>query len=96
MTTFDPVTYKETTERQWQEAAERGTAGGRRLANGWVRRPRRCSAWLTDISSNILQFAAAEARRHGLANVECLRMDGEHLDVPAASFDAVICRVGLI
>ena len=50
----------------------------------------------TDISSNILQFAAGEAKKHGLTNVECRRMDGEQLDVPAASFDAVISRVGLI
>lgn len=50
----------------------------------------------TDISSNILAFAAAEAKRQGLDNVECRRMDGENLDVPEASFDAVISRVGLI
>jgi SAM-dependent methyltransferase len=50
----------------------------------------------TDISSNILQFAAAEAKTHGLTNIECRRMDGEHIAVPASSFDAVICRVGLI
>ena len=50
----------------------------------------------TDISSNILQFAAAEAKRHELTNIECKRMDGEQLDVPASSFDAIISRVGLI
>ena len=50
----------------------------------------------TDILSNLLELAAAEARKLGLANVECRRMDGEALDVPAASFDAVISRVGLI
>ena len=48
----------------------------------------------TDISSNILRLAEGEAQRQGLGNVECLRMDGEHLDVPEASFDAVISRVG--
>ena len=50
----------------------------------------------TDISSNILQYAAGEAKKYGLTNVECRRMDGEQLDVPASSFDAVISRVGLI
>jgi SAM-dependent methyltransferase len=50
----------------------------------------------TDIASNLLALAAADAKRYGLANIECRRMDGEALDVPAASFDAVISRVGLI
>ena len=51
----------------------------------------------TDISSNILEFAAAEARAAGLANVETRVMDGENLEeLDADSFDAVISRVGLI
>lgn len=51
----------------------------------------------TDISSNILAFAAAEARTAGLTHVETRVLDGEHLDaLPAESFDAVISRVGLI
>jgi SAM-dependent methyltransferase len=50
----------------------------------------------TDISSRILEYAAAEARRHGLDNVECRVLDGEDLDVPPESFDAVVSRVGLI
>ncbi len=51
----------------------------------------------TDISSNILEFAAAEARTAGLSNVETRVMDGENLDeLDADSFDAVISRVGLI
>jgi SAM-dependent methyltransferase len=50
----------------------------------------------TDISSNILKYAANEAKQQGLANVETKRMDGENLDVPEGSFDAVISRVGLI
>lgn len=50
----------------------------------------------TDISSNILAYAADEAARQGLTNVECRRMDGEALDVPPSSVDAVISRVGLI
>lgn len=51
----------------------------------------------TDISSNILKFAAAEARAAGLTNVETREIDGENLDeLEADSFDAVISRVGLI
>jgi ubiquinone/menaquinone biosynthesis C-methylase UbiE len=51
----------------------------------------------TDISANILEFAAAEAKASGLTNVETRVMDGENLDeLDADSFDAVISRVGLI
>jgi len=50
----------------------------------------------TDISPAILAFAAAEAKRGGHANVATRAMDGEHLELPDASFDAVISRVGLI
>src|SRR5688572_10537452 len=51
----------------------------------------------TDISENILEFAASEARAAGLTNVETRVMDGENLDgLDEASFDAVISRVGLI
>lgn len=50
----------------------------------------------TDISSNLLAFAAEEARKACLANVETRVMDGEKLDLPENSFDAVISRVGLI
>jgi SAM-dependent methyltransferase len=50
----------------------------------------------TDIASSLLELASADAKKDGLANIECRRMDGEQLDVPASSFDAVISRVGLI
>ncbi len=50
----------------------------------------------TDISVNILAFAAENARRAGYRNVETKVLDGENLDVPAGTFDAVISRVGLI
>lgn len=51
----------------------------------------------TDISANILEFAAAEARAADLTNVETRVMDGENLDeLEADSFDAAISRVGLI
>jgi len=50
----------------------------------------------TDISSNIIDLAARDARAAGLSNVAARVMDGENLDVADASFDAVISRVGLI
>lgn len=50
----------------------------------------------TDISPAILEFAGENARHAGYANVETKTLDGENLDVPPASFDAVISRVGLI
>ncbi|HSK95256.1 MAG TPA: class I SAM-dependent methyltransferase, partial [Euzebyales bacterium] len=51
----------------------------------------------TDISPTILTYAAKAAAESGLTNVETREADGEALDaLPAASFDAVISRVGLI
>ena len=50
----------------------------------------------TDISPNILAYAAETAQAEGLGNVATRVLDGENLDVPPASFDAVISRVGLI
>jgi ubiquinone/menaquinone biosynthesis C-methylase UbiE len=50
----------------------------------------------TDISANLLAFAARDAEQRGLTNFETRVMDGENLDVPAESFDAVISRVALI
>lgn len=67
---------------QTLQAAERVGSGGYVLA--------------TDISPNILAFAAENARRAGHRNVETRTMDGEYLDVPEGAFDAVISRVGLI
>jgi SAM-dependent methyltransferase len=51
----------------------------------------------TDISSNILEFASAAAQEEGLTNVDTRVIDGEELEeLEEESFDAVICRVGLI
>jgi SAM-dependent methyltransferase len=50
----------------------------------------------TDISPAILAFAEDAARAAGLGNVEVREMDGEALDLPDESVDAVISRVGLI
>ena len=70
-------------------------AGGQTLAAA-----RRCGpegrVLATDISSNILAFAAQSARDAGLHNVETRVVDGEQLDVEPGAFDAVISRVGFI
>ena len=50
----------------------------------------------TDISANILEFAERSAREAGLDNVETRVVDGEQLDVPPGTFDAIISRVGFI
>jgi len=50
----------------------------------------------TDISENIVAFAAENARKAGYRNIETRVLDGEDLDVPEGTFDAVISRVGLI
>jgi ubiquinone/menaquinone biosynthesis C-methylase UbiE len=54
------------------------------------------SVLATDVAPRILEYAAASARAAGLANVATREMDGEHLELDDASFDAVISRVGLI
>lgn len=64
-------------------AAQRAGAGGRVVA--------------TDISATILTYAAKSAAEAGLTNIETLEADGESLEsIPAGTFDAVICRLGLI
>jgi SAM-dependent methyltransferase len=128
---FDPVQYKTTTRRQWEDAAEAwhrwgpkleewlGEATGRMLdAAGVVAGARVLdvaagaggqtlaaarrvgptgSVVATDISPTILTYAAKAAAEAGLTNIETIEADGEALDsLPAGSFDAVICRVGLI
>lgn len=50
----------------------------------------------TDFSPAILAFAKDNARQAGYANVETHVEDGEALEVAEASFDAVICRLGLM
>jgi SAM-dependent methyltransferase len=54
------------------------------------------SVLATDISPEILAFAAREAKRAGHANVATRAMDGERLELEDATFDAVLSRVGLI
>ncbi len=51
----------------------------------------------TDISPSILEFAAMRARQAGFDHVDTRELDGENLTkLEAASFDAVISRIGLI
>lgn len=50
----------------------------------------------TDISPNLLAFAQKLIHAEGLTHIETKVMDGENLTEADASFDAVICRVGLI
>lgn len=50
----------------------------------------------TDISEGILEIAAQVAREQEFSQVETRAMDGEHLDLPDTSFDAVVCRLGLM
>jgi SAM-dependent methyltransferase len=54
------------------------------------------SVLATDLSPAILDYAAKEASRAGLKNVETQVMDGENLTLEDASFDVVLSRVGLI
>ena len=50
----------------------------------------------TDNSTSMLNVAAEAARNAGLTNVDTRVMDAENIDLDADSFDAVICRMGLM
>jgi SAM-dependent methyltransferase len=50
----------------------------------------------TDLSEKMVAFTAAEAARRGLPQVRCQRMGAESLDFPDASFDVVLCALGLM
>jgi SAM-dependent methyltransferase len=50
----------------------------------------------TDLSPAILQFAEDNALRAGYRNVQTRAADGERLPVDDASFDAAVCRLGLM
>jgi ubiquinone/menaquinone biosynthesis C-methylase UbiE len=52
----------------------------------------------TDIATNLVRLAAENARARALNTdqFEARVMDGEHLELPDASFDAVLSRLGLI
>jgi ubiquinone/menaquinone biosynthesis C-methylase UbiE len=50
----------------------------------------------TDLSSSMLKVCAENVQKAGLANVEARVMDAQDLDLEEDSFDAVICRTGLM
>jgi ubiquinone/menaquinone biosynthesis C-methylase UbiE len=51
---------------------------------------------LSDVAPEMVEIAARRARERGLANVSTAVIDLEAIDAPDASFDAVICREGLM
>jgi ubiquinone/menaquinone biosynthesis C-methylase UbiE len=50
----------------------------------------------TDIAPEMLDFGKSRAADMGLGNLEFRQMDAEAMDLPDASFDAVLCRFGLM
>ena len=50
----------------------------------------------TDLSASILEFTKGNAQRAGYANVGTLVADGESLQIDPGSFDAAVCRLGLM
>ena len=71
-------------------AGEQSIAAARRVGPGG-------HVLATDIAPALLDHARADARAAGLSNVETRELDGKALsELPAASFDAAISRVGLI
>lgn len=50
----------------------------------------------TDISTSMLNVATEAVRNVGLTNVDTRVMDAENIDLDTDSFDAVICRMGLM
>ena len=50
----------------------------------------------TDMAPEMLAVAREKAEARGLKNMEFRFVDGEEIDVPPASFDAVTCRWGLM
>lgn len=128
-TTFDPVTYKETTKNQWDLAARAWNdygiflrqwlgpatermidmagiipgnhvldvaagAGDQTLMIAEAVGPKG-HVLATDLSTKILEFVKTNSHQAGHDNVETRVMDGENLDLPDDSYDAVVCRLGL-
>jgi SAM-dependent methyltransferase len=50
----------------------------------------------TDIAESIIRLAQQAAHERGFKQIETRVMDGENLDLPDASFDVVLCRLGLM
>ncbi len=51
---------------------------------------------LSDVSPEMTAIAAARAAARGVANVSTCELDIEQIEQPAASFDVVLCREGLM
>ena len=51
---------------------------------------------LSDVAPEMTTIAAARAKAAGLTNVTTREVDLERIDYPEASFDAVLCREGLM
>jgi SAM-dependent methyltransferase len=69
-------------------------SGGQTIAA--ARRAEGGTVLATDISSRILEEATSAARAAGVSNIATRVLDGETLDVDPGSFDAAICRLGLM
>jgi SAM-dependent methyltransferase len=54
------------------------------------------SVLATDLVAEMLAFAREKAAARGVQNIEFRHVDGEELDTPAGSFDAVTMRFGLM
>ncbi|BBX68126.1 class I SAM-dependent methyltransferase [Mycolicibacterium psychrotolerans] len=54
------------------------------------------SVVVSDIEPQMVAITAERAQRRGLANVTTRVLDLEHIECPAASFDIVFCRDGLM
>ena len=54
------------------------------------------SVLATDISASMLAVAEEAAREAGLANIDTRAADASAIELPEASFDAAICRFGLM
>lgn len=67
---------------------EPGLTAARRVGNGHVIG--------SDIAGDMLKIAAAKARELGIANYETKQCDESTLPFPDSSFDAVICRLGVM
>jgi ubiquinone/menaquinone biosynthesis C-methylase UbiE len=50
----------------------------------------------TDLSPGMLEIARERAADLGLGNIEFREMDAEALDLPGGTFDAALCRFGLM
>jgi SAM-dependent methyltransferase len=51
---------------------------------------------LSDVSEGMIEQARRRAEAAGVTNVDFKVLDAEWIDAPAASFDAIVCRWGLM